>query len=117
MDWISSVILPAVIGLIAAYVSLRLLPLDVVNRKSDTISKLYGTVEKLVNDMAASKEQHTKEEEQHNKEIAELNAEIHRLKKRNVIALRTEFHILLEDKPVLKKSLIEYVDAIESVEV
>jgi lauroyl/myristoyl acyltransferase len=93
-----TILLAILFGGIGAFISLRMLPLNTINSKADTIGSLYTTVEKLVKDLAAA-----------NLRIAEDEKQIAELKSKKAVILKAEFHVLLADEPRLKETKMEYV--------
>jgi phosphate/sulfate permease len=98
-------IISTLVGLISAYVMVRMLPANLVNSASDTtlkrsatIANLLTTVDKLVVDLEIA-----------NKKIEAQREQIRILEGRQDVILKAQLHIILSDPPVLESSKIEYV--------
>jgi lauroyl/myristoyl acyltransferase len=98
MSEVLTILLAFIFGGIGAFVSLRMLPLNTINSKADTIGSLYTTVEKLVKDLAVA-----------NLRIAEDEKQIEELKSKKAVILKAEFHVLLAEEPSLKETKMEYI--------
>jgi len=97
-ETILTILMAFIFGGIGAFVSLRMLPTNLLNSKADIIGTLYGTVEKLVKDLAVA-----------NLRIAEDEKQIAELKSKKAVILKAEFHVLLAEEPSLKETKMEYL--------
>ena len=98
LETVITLLLAFLFGGIGAFVSLRMLPANLLNSKADTIGTLYATVEKLVKDLGTA-----------NLRIAEDEKQIAELKSKKAVILKAEFHVLLADEPYLKETKMEYL--------
>jgi hypothetical protein len=88
---VTNVLMPIIVSIVSVFIALRLLPLDMQNKRSDTINKLFNTVDKLVSD------------------LEEANAKILVLESKNEVTVRAELHIRLSDPPQIVESKVEYL--------
>jgi hypothetical protein len=98
MELIATVLTPIIVSFVSVYVALKLLPFDIQNKRSDTISKLYGTVDKLVDDLAEAKVT-----------ISSQAKKIEQLENRQEVTLRAQLHIRLTTPPTIESTVVEYI--------
>lgn len=111
-DWtwfLSSILLPLLMGGVAGYAALRVLPLDFKRKRTDLITTLMHDVEKLATDLRAANEKHDGEMKLARNEIRSQTHQIELLQTRQKVVLKTQMRIRLEEEPVLEHATIEYV--------